>query len=569
MTAVAEMAVGQFVRPAGRVAEWRWLSLVSLAIVAIIEIPYLLAFSQADNGWVFGGMLWSPYDFAQYASAMRQGATSNGWLIYDQLSHEAHDPAFIYPLYVGLGKLAALAGLGTGAAYHVAEIIGRVVLVLALYSATGLLFSDIERRRRALLVCLSTSGLGAVILALGIGFGLPLDWDVFAAADLRYPEFNTLLALFTAPHITLALAAMLFWARAYTHSVEMVHTGALAAMGACVLAVGMTNPFSLMVLVSVGCAYALVALVIDRALPVAGLVGAAVTALFAGPLVAYNAVVFSRDPFWGATYGAQNHLPTGPPLSLALAYGALLFFTIVAVPALLRVRTPGALLVLTWIGLATLLMYAPVPFQRRFGFGVHPMLALAATLGMEIAWQRLRPATGRPITWRWRLLRSSAAIALFGTTFTFFLAMIHTAARAGESAGIESAFHPPSVHQAAEWLSREASPADLVLAETQTANYISGWFPGRVYSAHWVATAGYVEKLQATSWFFRTADEDARQAFLHQLGVRYIVFGPGERAFGGAAPGSAAIRPVFETEGLTIYEVEGSAKAAVPRAASE
>jgi hypothetical protein len=83
---------------------------LALVAAAAMEVPYLLAYSQAAEGHVFVGMLWTPQDFAQYGAAMREGAASTSWLVHDHLSGEPHEPVLMYALYVALGKLAG--GLG-------------------------------------------------------------------------------------------------------------------------------------------------------------------------------------------------------------------------------------------------------------------------------------------------------------------------------------------------------------------------------------------------------------------------------------------------------------------------
>jgi len=65
-------------------AQVRWLALVTLATILLVEIPYLLAYARSDRGVFFTGMLWSPHDFSQYAAAMREGAATAPWLIHDQ-----------------------------------------------------------------------------------------------------------------------------------------------------------------------------------------------------------------------------------------------------------------------------------------------------------------------------------------------------------------------------------------------------------------------------------------------------------------------------------------------------
>src|SRR6266849_7854597 len=84
-----------------------WL-LSALAIALLIgQLPMLLAACCAPEEATGLGTVWFVNDFAQYESAMRQGAEQAGWLIHDPFTAEPHPAAFMFPLYVGLGKLAA------------------------------------------------------------------------------------------------------------------------------------------------------------------------------------------------------------------------------------------------------------------------------------------------------------------------------------------------------------------------------------------------------------------------------------------------------------------------------
>src|SRR3979411_869519 len=64
---------------------------------------------------------------------MLQGPNKAGWLIHDPFTAEPHQPTLMFPLYVGIGKLAStlrvpaasLEQLGAGAA--------RILLVLSLW----------------------------------------------------------------------------------------------------------------------------------------------------------------------------------------------------------------------------------------------------------------------------------------------------------------------------------------------------------------------------------------------------------------------------------------------------
>jgi hypothetical protein len=132
--------------------------LVTVATLLVIEAPYLLAYWQT-SGYVFTGMIWSPHDLSQYAAAMREGAATSSWLIHDHLTGEPHVPAFMYPLYVALGKLAGLLGLDFQAVYHGAEIVSRAILLGSIWTFCGAILPERSQCRLAFILAAFSSGL--------------------------------------------------------------------------------------------------------------------------------------------------------------------------------------------------------------------------------------------------------------------------------------------------------------------------------------------------------------------------------------------------------------------------
>src|SRR6266508_5415086 len=145
-------------------AEWRWLILVTLVSLLLIEIPYLFAYSQVFRGRAFVGMLWAPDDFAQYSAAMREGAAGPSWLIHDHLTGEPHDPALMYTLYVALGKLAGALGIEFQLAFHPAEVAARGALFVSIYLFCSELLPAVSQRRVALVLIVFSSGLAATLV---------------------------------------------------------------------------------------------------------------------------------------------------------------------------------------------------------------------------------------------------------------------------------------------------------------------------------------------------------------------------------------------------------------------
>src|SRR5438128_9107010 len=107
--------------PRGR-GSFVWL----VAVVLIVaELPRLIAACCAPPGAAGLGTAWFVNDFAQYESAMRQGAEQSGWLVHDAFTAEPHAAAFMFPLYVGIGKLATTLHLPSVAVEHVVEVLAR------------------------------------------------------------------------------------------------------------------------------------------------------------------------------------------------------------------------------------------------------------------------------------------------------------------------------------------------------------------------------------------------------------------------------------------------------------
>src|SRR5438309_1652831 len=67
-----------------------WLFSVLAIALLVGQLPSLLAMCCAPAGATGLGTVWFVNDFAQYESAMRQGAEQAGWLIHDPFTAEAH-----------------------------------------------------------------------------------------------------------------------------------------------------------------------------------------------------------------------------------------------------------------------------------------------------------------------------------------------------------------------------------------------------------------------------------------------------------------------------------------------
>lgn len=542
-------------------SEWRWPVVACLGLLLLVEIPHLLAAVLAPSGVRFLGQFWSPHDISQYLAAMREGQ-SGAWLIHDHLSAEPHAPALIYPFYVLVGKAAGALGASPEIAYRVTSTLARLTLLLTAYRATALIPLTGGQRRLALVLVAFGSGLTSLLGMLLAPTGLTLS---ATGAELNDSEVSTFLTLFAAPHLMLGLALLLGIICTLAAAWEG-RRGALWLLPLLIVALGLVNPFSLATVVAVMGAFSLVQ-AIRRALTWSGIVAVVLVGATAGPFLLYSLLVFTADPFWGATYGRQNQTLTRPPLDMLIGYGLLLPLAALQVRPLLRRPTVGSVLVLTWVGVSLALMYVPVGYQRRFAFGLHPLLAILAAPGVLALWRRVRtPRVGVSALMR-PLLTVLLAEALFGSAFflwvfTFTASLAPKAIPLSEidAATDRTPFMPEGLRAAGLWLGERMGPDEVVFGHTVTGNLLAGLIPGRVYVGHWVATLEFTEKAREAQRFFAEPFDAAHARFLADRGITYVVYGPYERALarGQEPPASPpGLRRVYEDGGVVIFQVDG------------
>ncbi|HEV7665222.1 MAG TPA: hypothetical protein VGQ62_16945 [Chloroflexota bacterium] len=500
--------------------------LLGLAAVALFigQLPLVLSACCAPAGATGLGTVWFVNDFAQYESAIRQGATQPGWLVFDVFTAEPHNAAFMFPLYVGIGKLAAALNLPPLTLERAVEVLARAILVLTLWRFCQAFASG------------RTAARWAFILALfGSGFELfaALGGDGVYSGNWSY-ETNGFGLLFAVPHVPLAMAATLELARSTLLPRRVLSARWLLKVGVLGAAIALLHPFHAPVLLG---AVGLAGLAFWRSgRGYANLAGAIVAGLAALPVLLPTVTTFSFDPFWVGTYSVQNQLPSPLPHELFVDLGPTLVLAVVGAVWLRSRGAPFGLLL--WLLLALIAMYLPVPYQRRLGFGAQPALAILAA-------NTLVAAAGLIGGRQAALLRLGVvATALSGTV----LLVASVVSSSLTNAPLPIYRSTTDLDAAATWLDTQARPDDVILADWTTANYLAPRTPARIFGGHPVATLHPAEKQFAVATVFAHASS---LLLAQSLGVQWLVYGPAESA--SAGPSSAA--PDFQAGSVRVYRV--------------
>ncbi|MDQ6672052.1 MAG: hypothetical protein M3069_15140 [Chloroflexota bacterium] len=503
-------------------ARHTWL-LSALGLVLLLgELPLALSVCCAPAGATGLGTAWFVNDFAQYESAMRQGAEQSGWLIHDAFTAEPHQAAFMFPLYVGVGKLASSLGVPASRVEHTLEVLARAALVLALWRFARSFAASHAAARWTFALALFGSGF-ELFAAVSGGAIYTGNWSY---------ESNGFGLLFAAPHVPLGMAATLELARGVLRPRPSVSAAWLVWVALLSAAIALLHPFHLPVLLGAAMLAGLVFRLTARG--AANLVGGLVACLAALPILWLTVATFSFDPFWVATYSSQNRLPSPAPHELLIDLGPVLLLAIGGAVMLRGRVAPFGLLL--WLLLALVAMYLPVAYQRRLSFGSQPALAVLAANALMAACGLLRDR-------RATMLRLGVvATAVTGT----LLILVSIVASGFKNTPLPIYRSTGDLDAAAAWLDTQAQPGDVILADWQASNYLAPRTPAHVFGGHPVAT------LQATYKEFATRSLFAHTSSLlvaRQLGAQWLVYGPDEANLAGPDG------PAFRFGVVRVYRV--------------
>jgi len=420
-------------------------------------------------------------------------------------------------------------------AYRAAEALSRAALVAAL-----VVFVARFTRRR-------TERCYAVALGL-VGGGLGL-WYAVLRQVAPFPPYEptwayetyTFGTLLGAPHVMLGvaltlLALLLYWQAGGGSTAGMV--GLLLA----VVGLGLIHPFNLPTLLAIWWLHAALSWWSGEGRR--RVVVAALAAVASLPALLQHVATFLADPFWSSVYGAQNRLPSPAIEALPIEYGLLLPLAIASVPSLWRRGTEGRYLVLC-TAVILVAIYLPVPFQRRLGLGLHPLLALAAGVALAQAVDSLPRGARR--------LALVTVFVLACSSTGLVLAAAVASALTGSPLPIYRVTDGEA--RAARWLAARAAEDAVVLASWDTGNYLAGRLAGRVVGGHPVATLHPEEKRARIEAFF-TGEALERADIVCDLGVTHLFVGRRERLLAGDhVDESPWMKRIYGEGDVAIYEV--------------
>jgi hypothetical protein len=208
-------------------------------------------------------------------------------------------------------------------------------------------------------------------------------------------------------------------------------------------------------------------------------------------------------------------------------------------------NTTKKLLLIIWCLVFPLLVYLPFNLQRRLVVGVQLPLVILATYEIFKLTRKYIPLN------RQSLIQGSIILFFSLTNIFLFLGGIVTV-----SLRQPPIFHPASQLEAMRWLDQAANN-EVILAVYETGNILPAYAHVRAFVGHGPETIRSDEKReQAQKFFAATTDDTWRKALLTEFKVRYVYYGPNEKAAGDFAPDRAPyLQEIYRNPEVQIFEV--------------
>ncbi len=472
--------------------------LTSVAILALMIFPYLIAQTITDPGTIFGGFLLNPIDGNTYLAKMQQGWQGQ-WVFHLPYSAESNSGASLFLFYLFLGHLARWFSLSPILVFHLARILSACLLLAALKVFFEHIFSDRPK-----------VAFWAFFFA---GFGSGLGWLVALAggftSDFWVAEAYPFLAMYSNPHFSLGLAILL-WFLAQDRRPFRKRNFLISAVAGLLL--GIVLPFGVAVAVVVALGVSIYDWLTTKGsswqIPLAFL-------STGGLAILYQYIVVRTDPILAA-WDQQNQTPSPAVWDFVVSFSPLLFLSIKGLIQSFRLRSRPVILLSVWLVLGFLLIYLPFNLQRRFILGY--MIPIAGLAAFGLADIKLKHKNWIAVS----------AVCLTLPTLAIILLGGILAVKNGESTLVIR----QTEMNAFTFLAQKSQVNDLVLASPESGLLIPAYTGRRVLYGHPFETVDAQAEKSAVEAFFRNPTAADEFEWMRREGVKWILWGPRENALG-------------------------------------
>lgn len=454
------------------------------------------------------GIAKGPGDANAYFDFMHQAADGS-FFFRNSYTSEPMNPFLIRPLYWVMGVSSKV--LPPVVVWHLFRVLLTILFLFLSYLFISRFTTDIPQRMLALLILGAGSGLGYLILLINQIWGTN-----FRGVDLWLTEAIPFLSFNAHPHFILSFILILGSLGFFYKGISENKRKLTLYAGLFCFLLGFVHIYDVITIYAVISVYILLLWIRERKINFDYFMHGLVFLLVSFSSTLYYILVFTLDPVF-QNWTDQNQLISPPVSGYLFGFGFILLFATLFILYLIKNKTffkkPGTTFLSVWLIVNFLILYFPISIQRRFVEGMFIPMAILASFGFMMLLRKYCPKKFHSYA------ISIFLLILIPSNVYVFLSYFNPTYDPG------SPYHAPhylSDDQVSvlNWLGKQASPEEVILADAKFSNYIPRVAGSKVYIGHWAQTVNYNEKLE---WYTRLNAQRLDIEDLKEKGIDYLV----------------------------------------------
>ncbi len=544
--------------------EWRFILIITIFIILLTTLPYLYGWYQTPPNHTYTGLhSLTPGDVHVYFSWMEQ--VKQGHFIFEDLyTSEPQGRVLLNSFWSLQGLIAKYTGLSNYLVFQLSRIILIPFFLFILYLISVYFWTDKLWRKISFLFFSFASGLGVTISAFLSDNIYNKGWYNWPL-DMWAPEGNNLLTMFQSPHLILSTALLILILFLTFFAFEKDKLKYSVTAGILALILFQFHPFHVPTIFGVLSVYILIQILINlkdfkhkKEIWFSYLKHFLILIVLSFPSIFYWSLLQQYD-FVTQLRTYQNICLTPSLWVTIMSYGFIIFLALYASYRLIKTKkiTNQKLFIIIWFITQFLLLYSPLPFQRRIMQGLQIPMIILCVIGLHFLYQYLKIKLP-PKKFNFFINNKWLLIILFILLFT----PSHIYNWIREIAVFAEVYPQLYVHNdkvaGYQWLKQNTPEGTVILTDLYNGNLIPGRIGRKVFIGHGVETLFFDSKVYKMAWFYAINNlDDKKQRFLKNNNIDYVFYSNNEDHLGAFQPQDKDyLKKVFDQGEAQIYKVK-------------
>lgn len=531
--------------------EWLFLGCVTIAIILLTTFPFVYRqLTTPEDDYYLGVPQLNRMDYFNYFSYIEQARQGN-FLFENFYTTEKQSRIIFNPFFLILGLIAKVARLSAVITFQLARIILIPVFIFIYYLFLSFLLRNKLKQKICLAITCFAGGLG--IFLLSFDFSL-----IFRSMEFWIPEAITFLSLYTNALFIFSLSLIVFVLLLMLMAIKNKKYKYSVLAGLTGLILFQSHPYHMPTIFAIlGIFCFLVVLKQKKYFPLKHLL---IFTIISTPTLVYY---YWMSSHWLTIHRISQAIPLGytpSPLIVFISYGLLLPWTIIGWIFLLKKQKKQItdLFLIIWLPVHIILIYSPIPLQRRLIEGLHLIICILATIGLFVIGQKIKNTylykkwltntiNNKTINFVLSLgflilIMSSNVLWLYADSTHFFRVTMTTITQ--------------DEFSSLQWIKQNTPQTTIILAsDLDINNIIPGMALRKVYIGHICETLFCKNKIQQTKWFWETNDNDQKKIeFLRKNNINYLVDCLENNIFQPQA--KDYLEMVFKNNTISVYHIK-------------